>query len=176
MKAFASKPEHQRTSFRSRPCKLSWRAGALRAESNHRHLNHRLWTRTLSCSRKTDRKTGASHRWIPVMKLFRSCPCRIFGRRARWKKAVETNLSIKRIFLKILILTFFEITIFLKSSRLISFPSPTVFLNNCSSLSSDALSNPVLGRMLVKLEMHSMMCVVETKFEPSVSGRWKVNE
>lgn len=66
-------------------------------------------------------------------------------------------------------LTFFEMTIFLKSSRLISFPSPTVFLNSCSSLSNDVLSKPVFGRVFVMLEMHSMIDVVETEFVPSIS-------
>lgn len=68
-------------------------------------------------------------------------------------------------------LTFFEMTIFLKSSRLISFPSPTVFLKSCSSLSSDVLSNPVLVRVFVKFEMHSMTWVVDTALVPSVS-KW----
>lgn len=60
-------------------------------------------------------------------------------------------------------------TIFLKSSRLISFPSPTVLRNNCSNFSNDVLSNPVLGLEFVKLEMHSIICVVETEFTPSTS-------
>lgn len=66
-------------------------------------------------------------------------------------------------------LTFFEMTIFLKSSRLISFPSPTVFLKSCSNRSSDVLSKPVFGRVLVRLEMHSITCVVDTALLPSVS-------
>lgn len=46
---------------------------------------------------------------------------------------------------KIICLTFFEVTIFLKSSRRISFSLPTVLRNNCSSRSNELLSNPVLG-------------------------------
>lgn len=42
-------------------------------------------------------------------------------------------------------LTFFEITIFLKSSRRISFSLPTVLRNNCSNRSRELLSNPVRG-------------------------------
>lgn len=67
-------------------------------------------------------------------------------------------------------LTFFDITIFLKSSRLISFPSPTVFLNSCSNFSSDVLSKPVFGLVFVMFEMHSMTCVVDTEFVASVSA------
>ena len=60
-------------------------------------------------------------------------------------------------------------TIFLKSSCLISFPSPTVFRKSCSNFSNEVLSKPVFARLLVKLEMHSIMCVVATEFVPSTS-------
>lgn len=42
-------------------------------------------------------------------------------------------------------LTFFDVTIFLKSSRRISFSLPTVLRNSCSSRSNEPLSNPVRG-------------------------------
>lgn len=65
--------------------------------------------------------------------------------------------------------TFFDVTIFLKSSRLISFSLPTVLRNSCSKRSSDILSKPVLGRAFVKFDINSIIWLVDTWFVPSMS-------
>lgn len=72
-------------------------------------------------------------------------------------------------FVQVSYLTFFEMTIFLKSSLRISVPLPTVFRNKTSNRSSDFLSNPVLGRTFVKFEINSITWFVDTWFVASTS-------
>lgn len=60
--------------------------------------------------------------------------------------SIDTFISCwKRLDRDVCVLTFLEVTIFLNSSRRISFSLPTVLMNSCSSRSRDDLSKPVLG-------------------------------
>lgn len=119
------------------------------------HTYHRcrtLWTGTWSYLLAIGPQTGGWHQETLAAIWLRNCLCRRFQTCDRWKMAAHVgwaDLYIYETWFQCEFgnhpqseLTFFDVTIFLKSSRRISRSLPTVLRNSCSKRSSALLSKP----------------------------------